>query len=162
MRDRGGVPQWPPYYAPVLNSKTAGLKGWVSEKQVVFSDQPWAVAWYADRVSIWLPPTREGFSKLETVASDLQTPAAGILISPSSHGSGPVSEVANLYRDFTPLVLDGRVLLATYPPGVTIYEKAPRIQEVAKRYPYRQPLVGMDMVYYSERAIRPEERTTNQ
>lgn len=157
VRDRGGLPQWPPYYAPALNSKSSGVKGWVSEKQIVFSDQPWAVAWYADRMSIWLPPTREGFSKLESVASDLQTPAAGILISPSSHGSGPLADVANLYKDFTPLVLDGRVLLATYPPGVQIYEKAPRIQEIAKRYPHRQPLVGMDMVYYSERAIQTAE-----
>jgi hypothetical protein len=162
VRDRGGVPQWPPYYAPALNSKTSGLKGWVNEKQVVFSDQPWAVAWYADRVSIWLPPTREGFSKLETVAADLQTPTAGILISPSSHGSGPISEVAERYKDFTPLVLDGRVLLATYPPGVPIYEKSPRIEEIAKRYPYRQPLVGMDMVYYSERSIRVQDRAVTE
>ncbi len=160
VRDRGGVPQWPPYYAPALNSKTSGVKGWVSEKQVVFSDQPWAVAWYADRMSIWLPPSREGFTKLETVASDLQTPVAGILISPSSHGSGPLTEVADRYKDFTPLILDGRVLLATYPPGFSIYDKAPRIKEIAKRYPYRQPLVGMDMVYYSERAI--QRAATNQ
>lgn len=160
VRDRGGIPQWPPYYAPALNSRISGLKAWVSEKQVVFSDQPWAVAWYADRMSIWLPPTREGFAKLETVAADLQTPAAGILISPSSHGSGPLSEVAERYKDFTPLVLDGRVLLATYPPGVAIYDKAPRIQEISKRYSYRQPLVGMDMVYYSDRAI--QRAATNQ
>ncbi|MCU0752726.1 MAG: hypothetical protein MUC40_06815, partial [Akkermansiaceae bacterium] len=85
-------------------------------------------------------------------------PAVGILISPSSHGSGPVSEVAGHYKDFTPLVLDGRVLMATYPPGVTIYERGPRIQEISKRYPHRQPLVGMDMVYYSERMIRAQER----
>ncbi len=125
LRDRGGIPNWPPYYAPALNSKITGLKGWVTEKQVVFSDQPWAVAWYADRMSIWLPPTREGFSKLETVASDLQTPVAGILISPSSHGSGPVAEVADRYKDFTALVLDGRVLLATYPPGFTTLRQEP-------------------------------------
>jgi hypothetical protein len=159
FRDRGGVPHWPPYYAPALNSKSSGLKGWVSDDQVVFSDQPWAVAWYADRVSIWLPPTREGFLKLETIATDLQTPPAGILISPSSHGSGPVSEVAARYRDFTALVLDGRVLLATYPPGMTIADKSPKIQEICKHYQFRQPLVGMDMVYYSERAIRVENRS---
>ena len=161
LRDRGGVPHWPPYYAPALNSTTSGLKGWVTDKQVVFSDQPWAVAWYADRVSIWLPPTREGFSKLETVAADLQTPSVGILISPSSHGSGPISEVTNRYKDFAALVLDGRVLLATYPPGFTIFDKSPKLQEIAKRYPYRQPLVGMDMVYYSERAIRSQDRGSN-
>ena len=158
LRDRGGIPNWPPYYAPALNSKATGVKGWVTDRQTVFSDQPWAVAWYADRLSIWLPPTREDFVKLENVAADLQTPCVGILISPSSHGSGPVASVAERYKDFTALVLDGRVLLATNPPGFTIFDKSPKIQEIAKRYPYRQPLVGMDMIYYSERIIRPKER----
>jgi hypothetical protein len=159
LRDRGGVPHWPPYYAPALNSKISGLKGWVTDKQVVFSDQPWAVAWYADRLSIWLPPTREGFAKLETVANDLQTPCVGILISPSSHGSGSLSEIAERYKDFTPMVLDGRVLLATYPPGIAIYDKSPKLLDIAKRYPNRQPMVGMDMVYYSDRAIRAKDST---
>ena len=159
VRDRGGVPHWPPYYAPALNSKTSGLKGWVDEKQVVFSDQPWAVAWYADRIAIWLPPTREGFLKLETAAADLQTPCVGILISPSSHGSGPVSQVAEQYKDFTPLVLDGPVRLATYPPGISIYDKAPVIEDIAKRYPYPMWLVSRtDMVFFSERAIRVQDR----
>lgn len=151
LSNRGGVPHWPPYYAPALNNES-GVKGFTTPKQVVFSDQPWAVAWYADRISIWLPPSREGFQKLETIANDLQTPVAGILISPSSHGSGPVSDVANLYKDFTSLVLDGRVIMATYPPGIPINDKNTRIQDITRRYPYRQPLVGMDMVYYSEKA----------
>ena len=155
LSNRGGVPHWPPYYAPALNNES-GVKGFTTPKQVVFSDQPWAVAWYADRISIWLPPSREGFQKLETIASDLQTPVAGILISPSSHGSGPVSEVANLYKDFTSLVLDGRVIMATYPPGIPINDKNTRIQDITRRYPYRQPLVGMDMVYYSEKATQSD------
>jgi len=166
VRDRGGVPNWPPYYAPALNHKTAGLKAWVEKNQVVFSDQPWAVAWYADRVSIWLPPTKEGFLKLEEVASNLQTPCVGILISPSSHGSGPIADVAKRYKDFTALVLDGRVTLATYQPsvsqGIGIFDKSPKIQEITKRYAYRQPLVGMDMVYYSDHPIHttPTRATT--
>ena len=155
LSNRGGVPHWPPYYAPALNNES-GVKGFTTPKQVVFSDQPWAVAWYADRISIWLPPSREGFQKLETIASDLQTPVAGILISPSSHGLGPVSEVANLYKDFTSLVLDGRVIMATYPPGIPINDKNTRIQDITRRYPYRQPLVGMDMVYYSEKATQSD------
>jgi hypothetical protein len=162
VRDRGGIPHWPPYYAPALNSKKSGLKGWVTEKQIVFSDQPWAVAWYADRVSVWLPPTRQGFEKIETIAADLQTPSVGILISPSSHGIGPMSEVADKYKDFTSLVMNGRVFLATYPPGVSIFDKDPRISAITKRYPYAQPLVGMDMVYYSDRAIRTGGQKSNQ
>ncbi len=158
LSNRGGVPHWPPYYAPALNNDN-GVKGFTTPKQVVFSDQPWAVAWYADRISIWLPPSREGFQKLETIANDLQTPVAGILISPSSHGSGPVSEVANLYKDFTSLVLDGRVIIATYPPGIPINDKNTRIQDITRRYPYRQPLVGMDMIYYSEKATEQDAET---
>ena len=157
LRDRGGVPNWPPYYAPALNSKTAGIRGWTTDDQVVFSDQPWAVAWYADRLSIWLPPTYAGFEKLETIANDLQTPVTGILISPCSHGLGSLTEVANQYKDFTFMVLDGRTFFTNYPAGVSLFDKDPRIQAVAKRYPYRQPMVGMDMVYYSDRAIRPPD-----
>ncbi|NQX00848.1 hypothetical protein HQ447_09325 [bacterium] len=154
LRDRGGVPHWPPYYAPALNSTKAGLKGWTTDKQVTFSDQPWAVAWYADRVSIWLPPTYAGFEKIESVANDLQTPVAGVLISPLSHGSGPLADVAAQYRDFTFMVLDGRTFFTNYPNGVSLFDKDPRIQGVAKRFPYRQPMVGMEMVYYSDRPIR--------
>jgi hypothetical protein len=154
LRDRGGIPNWPPYYAPALNSQTAGLKAWVSDKQVIFSDQPWAVAWYGDRISIWLPPTREGFVKLETLAADLRTPVAGILISPMSHGSGNLSEVAAQFKDFNSLVLDGRTFYSNFPNGVSLFDKDPKIADIAKRYPYRAPLVGMEMVYYSDRPIR--------
>lgn len=157
FRDKGGVPNWPPYSARELNSKISGLKGFVDEREIVFSDQPWAVAWYADRTAIWLPPTREGFLKLESAAADLQTPVVGIHISPSSHGSGNLAEIAAEYRDFTALVLDGRVALATFPPGIGIFDKAPRLQDIARRYSFRQPMIGLDMVFYSERTIRQRE-----
>lgn len=150
-RNDSGIPHWPPYYAPALN---LGLGKWLTNKQICFSDQPWAVAWYADRISIWLPSSRLDFVDMETTAADLETPVAGILISPSSHGSGNATEVAERYKDFTSLVLDGRVFLATYPPGLSIYDKDQKIEEITRRYPYRATLVGMDMVYYSDRALR--------
>lgn len=153
LRDRGGYPHWPPYYAPGLNSANDGLRGWVAEDEVVFSDQPWAVAWYADRISIWLPPTKEGFLKLETVAADSHTPAAGILVSPSSHGAQPVKQTIGLYRDFAALVLNGGVINATNPPGFTIHDKASRITEITTNYAYLRPVVGMDMIFYSDRPL---------
>lgn len=149
-RNDRGVPHWPPYYAPALK---LGLGKWLTEKQICFSDQPWAVAWYADRMSIWLPPSRLDFAELESAASNLETPVAGILISPSSHGSGNAAEIAAEYRDFTSLVMDGRVFLATYPPGHSIYDKDEKIKEIMRRYSFPAPLVGMDMVYYSDRAL---------
>jgi|694.fasta_scaffold12961_7 hypothetical protein len=150
-RNDSGIPHWPPYYAPALN---LGLGKWLTNQQICFSDQPWAVAWYADRISIWLPSSRLDFAELESTAADLETPVAGILISPSSHGSGNAMEVAAKYKDFTSLVMDGRVFLATYPPGISIYDKDQKIEEITRRYPYRATLVGMDMVYYSDRALR--------
>jgi hypothetical protein len=161
LRDRGGVPNWPPYYAPAMNSKKTGLKGWIKEKQVTFSDQPWAVAWYADRISVWLPPDRGAFEKIESIAEDLQTPVAGILISPSSHGTGSLADIASLYKDFTFMILDGRTFFTNYPSGVSLFDKDPKIQGIAKRYPFRQPLVGMDMIYYSDRAIRSNQTGEN-
>lgn len=158
LRDRGGYPHWPPYYAPVLNSSTNGLRAWVEEDSVVVSDQPWAVAWYADRMSIWLPPTKDGFVKLEAIGNDLHTPVVGILISPSSHGKVDVSEVISTYRDFAALVLNGSVVQATYPPGYLIYDKSPKLTEISSRYPYMRPMVGMSMVYYSDRVIRTKAR----
>ncbi|MGL4399379.1 MAG: hypothetical protein ACRCXD_05900 [Luteolibacter sp.] len=154
LRDRGGSPHWPPYYASSLNSRTAGLKAWTKPNQIIFSDQPWAVAWYADRISIWLPPTYAGFEKLENIAADLDTPVAGIVISPLSHGSTGLAEIAAQNRDFTLMVLDGRSFFTNYPAGVSLFDREPKIQGVAKRYPYRQTLAGMDMVYYSDRPIR--------
>lgn len=154
QNDRGGIPHWPPYYAPALN---LGLSKWLSDKQICFSDQPWAVAWYADRTAVWLPSSRLDFEEIESMAADLDTPVAGILISPSSHGSGNAAEVASDYKDFTSLVLDGRVFLATYPPGISIYDKDTKIQEIMRRYPHRATLVGMDMVYYSDRALRTSD-----
>jgi hypothetical protein len=46
--------------------------------------------------------------------------------------------------------------MATYPPGIPINDKNTRIQDITRRYPYRQPLVGMDMVYYSEKATQSD------
>ncbi len=150
MQRDGIPPQWPPYHPQPMN---IGLKAWTSDQQVIMSDQPWAVAWYADRISIWLPPTREGFLRLEEAAADFQTPVAGILISPSSHGSGPVSDVALRFRDFSSLVLDGNVSISVYPTMLSTANASPRIQDIMKRYPHRISMVGFQTVYYSDRPV---------
>lgn len=154
----GGIPHWPPYYAPALHNDSNGLKAWTKPNQIVMSDQPWAVAWYADRTSIWLPPTQKAFLQLESIAAQQKTPINGILISPTSHNTGNLSNVYQMYQDFTALVIDGPVVLATFPPGIGIFEKSPKIEAVSKRYPHRVPLVGMEMIFYSD---RPIERTSN-
>jgi len=156
LRDRGGVPHWPPYYAPALAS---GLKSVVNENQIIYADQPWAVAWYADRMSIWLPPTRGGFESLERTATDLRTPIHGILITPSSHGAGPVSMVMDSHRDFASVVLDGKVAQSTSLTrdprgGAPIFNRDPKVESIMRRYSNRTFLMGIgDMAYYSERPL---------
>ncbi len=150
-RDRGGFPHWPPYYAPALNLR---LKKIVPENQIVFSDQPWAVAWYADRTCIWLPPDHEGFEKLDNAAADLNTPSAGVVISPSSYGSYNMMEIAAKFKDFTSLVIDGQAMIATNSTNTSLYDKDRKTEAALKRYPYRIPLLGYFITFYSDKPVK--------
>ena len=119
------------------------------------------MAWYADRMSIWMPTTKTGFEKLDRAATDLGSAPVGILITPTSHGSKDMRSLAEEYGDFTSLVINGRVFLATFPPGISIYDKDPKLQTISKKYAYPQTVIGMDMVYYSDRPLRtPDTKTT--
>jgi hypothetical protein len=53
---RGPFP-YPPYCPPYTNL----IKRWFAKDEVGTSDMPWAVAWYADRRTVWLPVTPEEF-----------------------------------------------------------------------------------------------------
>lgn len=52
--------QWPPYAPPFI----AMLADWTTEREVITSDIPWGVAWYADRKSLWLPMKIQDFMDL--------------------------------------------------------------------------------------------------
>jgi hypothetical protein len=43
--------EWPPYAPPLI----AAMRNLVEPDDIIGSDMPWAVAWYADRRSLWLP-----------------------------------------------------------------------------------------------------------
>src|SRR4030095_4025612 len=52
--------QWPPYVPPFI-----GILGqWTTEREIIASDMPWAVAWYGDRKRLWLPMSRNDFISL--------------------------------------------------------------------------------------------------
>lgn len=158
FRDRG-LPQWPPYMPLALNSVLPKLlapsDGEAKKTKIVVSDQPWAVAWYADEISLWLPMTTQGFDQLEDKALALGTPFAGILITPSSFGTETAPAARALYGDFTSLVFNGFVIGATAPApfqvGVSISDKDPKISDIQRRYPHLEPIVATDMMFYGER-----------
>jgi hypothetical protein len=146
----------------MINNSSIGLRGVVPEQQIIVSDQPWAVAWYADRISVWLPPSVEGFEKMETAATNYGTPFAGIHITPSSHGSGNLNEVSQDYGDFASMVLNGWVVRATSSstatPPVSIFEKDPKTAEIAKRYRHPIEILRPHIYFYSARnpATQPD------
>lgn len=158
FRERG-LPQWPPYLPSVLNDKIPKLLAPAdrndSNDKIVVSDQPWAVAWYADRLSLWLPKTKRGFEQLEDRAASLGTPFAGILVTPSSTTYEPAPQVRGQYGEFASLIFNGLVVDITAPAvqraGMTIFDKDPKLAEIARRYPYLEPLAGTDILFYGER-----------
>ena len=169
FRERGR-PQWPPYLPSFLNDKIPKLLKPDQQEQdenvdrIVVSDQPWAVAWYADRLSLWLPNTKRGFEQLEDRATSLGTPFAGILVSPSSAGSDPAPVVSAQYGEFASLVFNGLVMDITAPGvqrlGFQIFNQDnPKLGEIYRRYPYMVPLAGTDLIYYGERAVKQEEES---
>lgn len=75
-RPKGRV-QWPPYVPPFI----AILNTWTTEGEVIASDMPWAVAWYADRKSLWLPTTVKNFTDLNDY-NQLQGRIVGLYLTP--------------------------------------------------------------------------------
>jgi 4-amino-4-deoxy-L-arabinose transferase-like glycosyltransferase len=73
---------WPPYIPPYI----AVLRSWMQPNEITASDMPWAIAWYADRRSVWLPDTIKNFSDLNDYKK-LGGPIAGLYLTPIS-GSG--------------------------------------------------------------------------
>jgi hypothetical protein len=147
-----GIPEWPPYAPPLLN---LSLQQGVAENQIVVSDQPWAVAWYADRTSVWLPLKQETFNHLEERAKDLGTPFAGILITPSSYGSTELVRLPVVFEDFTSLVLDGAMVRASLPQPTSLFDVDLKLRSLHERYPYRIPLFGQEMIFYSNTSPAP-------
>ncbi|MEM6911261.1 MAG: glycosyltransferase family 39 protein [Verrucomicrobiota bacterium] len=79
---RGGSPVKYNYpYIPAIN---AALSEVVRENEVVMTDQPWAVAWYADRLALWVPKDNRGLVEMEEYGAEKGTPMAGVFFTPVS------------------------------------------------------------------------------
>jgi len=79
--------RWPPY-APIVISV---LNDWMKPQEITASDMPWAIAWYADRPSIWLPETVKTMTELSDY-NVLGAPINGVYLT-------PVSGTDNIYRN---------------------------------------------------------------
>jgi len=79
--------RWPPYMPPLI----AVLNNWMKPNEVTASDMPWAIAWYADRRSLWVPDTVKNFTDFGDYGI-LGAPVNGLYLT-------PISGTDNNYRD---------------------------------------------------------------
>jgi hypothetical protein len=79
--------RWPPYMPALIGV----LNDWMRPGEIIASDMPWAVAWYADRRSLWLPDTVQVMTELGDY-NLLGGPVNGLYLT-------PVSGTDNKFRD---------------------------------------------------------------
>src|SRR6266404_5940736 len=94
------VVHWPPYMPPLI----AVMNDWMKPQEITASDMPWAVAWYADRRSIWLPDTTKNFTELSDYGV-LGAPINGLYLTPVSGAENTFRDIVKgEYRDWAPAI----------------------------------------------------------
>jgi hypothetical protein len=93
--------QFPPY-APGAMQMIGTL---TKPNEIVASDMPWAMAWYADRKSLWLPSRRKDFYEYHDYET-LGAPIVGLYLTPISRDANFISDIVfGEYKDWASIVL---------------------------------------------------------
>lgn len=101
---KGQVSHWPPY----LPDRLARMTELSEPGEVVFSDMPWAIAWYADRTSIWLPVEMEQFSDMCESVTRQNVGIAGLVFTPLSAKGEKVGDIfSGEYHDWAVQIFRG-------------------------------------------------------
>jgi hypothetical protein len=120
--------EWPPYLAPSI----ASMQKLFLPNEIIASDMPWAVAWYADRDSLWLPYQPSDLIEISDYRR-LGEPICGLYFTPISGSENTLSDlVSGEYSNWTAYIVH------TVEP-----DKTP--------YPYRLRLGMPECVLYMDR-----------
>jgi 4-amino-4-deoxy-L-arabinose transferase-like glycosyltransferase len=96
-----GSVRWPPYAPPYI----AVMHTWMKPDEIIATDMPWAVAWYADRRAVWLPDTISHYNELNDYKV-LGGPINGIYLTPISGGQNKLHDLLKgEYKDWAAVVL---------------------------------------------------------
>lgn len=107
LKHKDQFAQWPPYMPKQINK----LASFTLEKELVMTDMPWAVAWYADRPGVWLPVERSDFPDMKKAADQRGAEIAGILMSPLSLHAEHISDIfTGEYHDWAAPAMRGILL----------------------------------------------------
>lgn len=97
---KGGI-RWPPYVPPYI----AIMNDWMQPQEIIASDMPWAVSWYADRRSVWLPETLKIFTEFHDYGI-FGAPVNGLYLTPVSGSQNTLSDILKgEYRDWAAVIL---------------------------------------------------------
>jgi hypothetical protein len=98
--------RWPPYIPPLIGV----INDWMKPDEVTATDMPWAVAWYADRRSLWLPDTQRVFNDLGDY-NTLGGPVHGLYLTSISGTDNKFRDIVKgEYRDWSALIQRTQVL----------------------------------------------------
>lgn len=104
---RGQLAHWPPY----MPDRFARLAGFMTEKDVLFSDAPWALAWYADCPTAWIPVSRKQFEPMQARIEAQGCNVAGFVITPISAKVERLPEIFDgSYREWADIVYRGPMI----------------------------------------------------
>jgi hypothetical protein len=106
-----GHVQWPPYVPPYI----AVLAEWTEPDEIITSDMPWAVAWYADRKCIWLPDTVATFIDMNDY-NRLGSPIIGMYLTPVSGDTRLTSDIyKGEYKAWAAFILRDMAIIHGFP-----------------------------------------------
>jgi hypothetical protein len=92
--------RWPPYVPPYI----AVLNNWMKPGEIIASDMPWAIAWYADRPSVWVPDTVKTMTDLSDYKL-LGGPINGLYLTPISGSQNTLRDILKgEYRDWAQVI----------------------------------------------------------
>jgi hypothetical protein len=90
------VVRYPPYLPPSI----AVLSSWTKPEEIIASDMPWAVAWYANRRSLWVPDAVKTFNDLGDY-NVLGGPMNSLYLTPISGSQNKLGDIVRgEYKDW--------------------------------------------------------------
>lgn len=100
-------PHWPPY----VPDRVSIIGKLVDKNEMIMSDAPWFVAWYADVPTAWIPVKRSDFAAMQERAKAHEVNVAGFVMTPVSTRVNHLHEAfSGLYSEWPDLVFRGLML----------------------------------------------------
>lgn len=104
LNAKGQVSHWPPY----LPDRLARLREFTTEDEVIFTDMPWAISWYADRTCIWLPTEIDQFGEMRKLLASQEVTIAGLVFTPVSAKADKLGDIfTGEYHDWAVQIYRG-------------------------------------------------------